>query len=148
MISIRPATTADATFIEETYLISLRDSIAEARGGWGESRERQQFDDQFQLQHSYIVQHDGANVDFFTLMSEPSALTLHTLCIAPSYHGQGIGSEVMHGIINNARQSDVVLKLSVLKVNRRARAFYERLHFAMVAESTHHYHFRHAEAAV
>lgn len=147
LISTRQAVVADVTFAEETFLKTLRESIAEARGGWDERRERRQFNDQLQLEHSYIVQRDDTNVAFFTLVRDPSGLKLHTLCVVPEHQCQGIGSEIMGGIIEKARQSQLSLTLSVLKTNRRACAFYERLNFVRVGESAHHYHFRHALSA-
>ena len=89
------------------------------------------------------VQRGDANVGFFMLVPEAAGLVLHTLCVVPHYQIQGIGSEIMGDIIDKARRSHVPLTLSVLKTNRRARAFYERLNFANVGESSHHYQFRH-----
>jgi hypothetical protein len=86
--------------MEEKFLGTLRESIAEARGGWDEDRERRQFNDQLELEHSHIVQRDDTNIGFFTLVPEAAGLLLHTLCIVLDHQRQRIGSEVMSSIID------------------------------------------------
>jgi len=72
---------------------------------------------------------------------------IHTLCVAPEYQGQGIGTYITQALVNAAEASGRGVVLSVLKANERARRLYERLGFEVVGESSHHYHMRFRQAA-
>ena len=59
--------------------------------------------------------------------------------IAPAHQGRGIGTGVVVGVLERARRSAQKVRLSVMKANPRARAFYERLGFCVTGETaTHH----------
>ena len=67
---------------------------------------------------------------------------LHTLCIAPEYQSQGIGTYITRRLVSDAQTSGRNVVLSVLKANERARKLYERLGFVIVNESTYHHRMR------
>ena len=70
---------------------------------------------------------------------------IHTLCVAPEFQDSGIGSHVVRHVVHEAREKKAGVTLSVLKVNTRGRALYERLRFVVISESEHHYHMRLAD---
>ena len=144
-IATRQAQASDAAFLERTFLTTLREPIAAARGSWDELRESRQFNDQLPLEHTQIVQLDRADIGFFTLIPEETRLVLNTLCIVPEQQCQGIGSEIMNRLIESARSLALPMTLHVLKANVRARKFYENLGFVLVGESAHHHQFRHVQ---
>jgi ribosomal protein S18 acetylase RimI-like enzyme len=120
----------------------MRESINACRGHWNEAGERTQFEHQLDLTTTNIISTDGADVGFVMLIRNSDTLQIHTLCIAPEYQGQGIGSKVTMDIINHREDDKGVVVLSVLKVNLRAVALYSRLGFTVADESEHHYHLK------
>ena len=143
MIATRPAVAADGGFLEATFLVSLRQSITAARGAWNDVRERAQFYEQLELEHTRIVESDGIAVGFVMVWPSGSDLELHTICILPQHQAQGIGAETIRLVVQSAAAGNLGIVLSVLKANGRARLFFERHGFVQIGESAYHYQFRH-----
>ena len=72
---------------------------------------------------------------------------IHTLCVAPEYQCQGIGTHITQTLVHAACERGRGVVLAVLKVNERARRLYERLGFEVVSETSYHYHMRFSQAA-
>jgi len=120
----------------------MRDHIAAARGYWDEARERSQFLEQLQLQHTQVVESEGASVGFFMAFDLGEDFELHTLCIAPEHQRKGLGTAITRQLMDEAHTRKQSIVLSVLKVNTAARSFYNRLGFVVTEESAHHYRMR------
>ena len=143
MTATRQATSADERFLEATFLTSLRHAITAARGEWNEAREREQLRQQLELDHTQIIESEGTDVGFFMVRPSGRDLELHTICIAPAFQAQGFGSEAARLVVETAVTRNVGVVLSVLKVNGRARTFFERHGFFHIGESAHHIRLRH-----
>jgi len=61
--------------------------------------------------------------------------------LAPSFQGQGFGTQLIQSVITEARHAGASLKLDVLKANP-ARRLYERLGFTVVTEKAHIFEMR------
>jgi ribosomal protein S18 acetylase RimI-like enzyme len=142
MFVIRQATDDDIAFLTDIFLRAMCTHISAARGYWDEAKERMQFREQLQLQHTRIVEQEGTSVGFFMTLEHGSDVELHTLCIAPEHQGHGLGTAVTRRLIDDARAHRRNVVLSVLKANAAARSFYERLGFVLAEESAHHYRMR------
>jgi ribosomal protein S18 acetylase RimI-like enzyme len=136
--SFRAAATEDIGWLTDTYVVSLRESIAQARGYWDEARERAQFLSQLRLPDTRVFVAQGSPVGFCTLWSEVDHLFLGTLCIAPEHQNKGLGELAMCAIAREA--GHLPIRLSVLKSNRAARRFYERLGCYCTSSSAYHDH--------
>ena len=69
---------------------------------------------------------------------------IHTVCILPEHQTQGIGTRLVQRLF--VRHAGERFELSVLKVNVRARALWERLGFRTIAESEHHFRMKRGAA--
>jgi ribosomal protein S18 acetylase RimI-like enzyme len=135
-VTTRPATADDVDFLCDAFLGSLRDAITATRGRWDAQREREQFLSQLHLPGTRLIDCEGRAVGFLTVLPVEGTLDLHTLCIVPEHQGQGIGAHVMRALVAEAGRR--AIRLSVLKTNPRARAFYERLGFTVARIAPHH----------
>jgi ribosomal protein S18 acetylase RimI-like enzyme len=79
----------------------MQECITACRGQWNNGRERTQFKNQLDLTTTNVISTDDADVGFVMLIRKPDTLQIHTLCIAPEYQGQGIGSKVTMDIVLN-----------------------------------------------
>jgi ribosomal protein S18 acetylase RimI-like enzyme len=140
------ATDRDVTFLVDVFVGAMRVHIAAARGSWDESRERRQFLQQLQVQHTELIRCDGADVGFLTVIDRGQDVELHTLCIAPEYQGQGLGTGVTRQLLDECHGRGRGVVLSVLKANTRARALYDRVGFVVTEETLDHYRMRAAPA--
>ena len=138
-IRTRPACTNDVGWLTDVFSCSLREAITATRGTWDEARERAQFGEQLDVASTRIVQLHGADIGFLMSQDHGDDVELHTLCIAPAYQSRGVGRYMTRRLVSEARAAGRGVVLSVLKVNERARRFYERLGFVIVNESLHHH---------
>jgi ribosomal protein S18 acetylase RimI-like enzyme len=133
------ATDRDVAFLVDTFLHAMRTSITSSRGDWDESRERMQFLEQLQIPHTWIIWRGDVKVGFWMAMECGNDLELHTLCIAPEYQRQGVGTAVTRQLLDEARGRGCGVVVLVLKANTEARKLYERLGFVVTEESDNHF---------
>jgi len=134
------AIAGDVAWLTDTYIASLGEAIAKARGTWSEERERALFLTQLRLDDTTIVCRGTERIGFYTAWSEPDHLFIPTLCISPQYQGQGYGATIIQSLAGRARELPV--KLVALKSSPRARQFYERLGYQWVGEDQYYDVFR------
>jgi ribosomal protein S18 acetylase RimI-like enzyme len=142
MLTTRPATDSELPFLEDIFLRAMRVHITATRGSWDEAKERNQFHEQLQLEHTSVIEHGGVSVGFFMTFERGPYVELHTLCIAPEHQGRSIGTTVIRQITSDAQDQRREVRLSVLKSNTGARLLYERLGFMVTGETAHHYQMR------
>jgi ribosomal protein S18 acetylase RimI-like enzyme len=136
------ATEEDVAFLVDVFLRAMRGHISTTRGSWDELKERTQFLDQLQVQHTTIIRRDGVNVGFLATRDRGQDVELHTLCVAPEHQGRGLGTAVTRQLLDDCRARGQGVVLSVLKVNTRGRALYERLGLAVTGQTLNHYQMR------
>jgi ribosomal protein S18 acetylase RimI-like enzyme len=137
-IELRQTTADDVDFLWDTFRISMKDYITQARGEWNEQREESQFRNQLDLSAAQVIRSNDLAVGFIIAPIKDSAREIHTICIVPEHQRKGIGTEVLRRAVAQAREQKISLYLSVLKVNP-ARRLYERLGFEVIEETKHHF---------
>ena len=105
---------------------------------WDEAEERRVHDRRFGSQDFRVVSVDGTDVGIMALVVEPECVMLHQLFLLPEHQGKGVGRECVRLVMDEARRVGLPLRLRVLKVNPRARSFYDRLGFARTSETNIH----------
>lgn len=138
-LAYRAATADDVKWLADTFIRSLGSAIKEERGYWDETKERDQFLRQLRLSDTSVLVLEGSPVGFYTAWFEPDHLFLGTLCVIPECQNRRFGTRAMCSIAK--RSTNLPVRLSVLKSNRAARRFYERLGCRYVSSSEHHDHF-------
>ncbi len=141
-IGMRPATVDDLEFLLDIFLSAGREMITRSRGSWDAARERAQFENQLDISSTHIIQSGAVDVGFIMVATKDEDVELHTICVLPEYQSRGIGSRITNEVVQSAVERGRGVVLSVLKENKRARALYERLGFAVVGASKHHHHMR------
>jgi ribosomal protein S18 acetylase RimI-like enzyme len=141
-ITTRAAEVRDTAFLTDVFLRSLRGAITATRGEWDEARETAQFHEQLDLGRTAVIGFRGTDVGFSMCRERDGDVEIHTLCVAPEYQRNGIGTHVTQTLVAAARERSKGVVLSVLKTNTNARRLYERLGFEIVSECSHHYRMR------
>lgn len=136
-LMLRKAGERDSEFV---YLVRKRAfrAYVDAVGRWDEEEQRQLHRKRFASQDFWIVQIAGDDVGVISLGREPDRLHLHQLFLLPEHQGKGIGRVCVEWALAEGRKANLPVYLRVLKVNPRARAFYERLGFEKVGETVSH----------
>jgi ribosomal protein S18 acetylase RimI-like enzyme len=104
-LTTRPAGAADIGWLTDVFLRSLREPISVARGAWDEAREQLQFREQLELGRTQVIQLRGADIGFLMSQEHGDQVELHTLCIAPEYQSQGIGTYITRRLVSDAQTS-------------------------------------------
>lgn len=105
--------------------------------GWDEQWQREYHSKDFDISITQVIESDGMAVGTLELVEEEGAVKIAGIYIIDSYQSKGIGGKIMKDMIRNNCEKQI--KLQVLKVNPRAREFYERLGFEITGEEKHHY---------
>ncbi len=136
-LSFRKAHTSDSEFVFTVKKAAFREYVEQV-WGWDDNYQRELHNRRFAAQDVCIIQFRGTDVGFLSTSSTPDTLKVNQLFILPEYQGRGIGSACMMGIVDDARLEGKSVALQVLKVNTRGTAFYQRLGFLIVDESSTH----------
>jgi ribosomal protein S18 acetylase RimI-like enzyme len=103
--------------------------VIEKTWGWDEDWQRRDFDRRFREYVALIIECDGHAVGGLLLEWKSDSLYIHELQLLPEYQSQGIGTEVIGKVIEQAAARRLPVTLSVVPANPRARHLYERLGF-------------------
>jgi ribosomal protein S18 acetylase RimI-like enzyme len=136
-LSLRPAGPNDSEFAYTVREAAFRAYVEKARG-WDEAEQRRLHEQRFAAQDFRIISVAGTDVGVVALVAAPDCLKVNQLFILPEHQGKGVGRACMLLIMEEAQQLRLPVRLRVLKVNPRARAFYERLGFRCTGERDTH----------
>ena len=137
-IRLRPATQADHQFVYEVKKAALGPYIEQVFG-WDEAVQQAFHAEEYHVETTQIVLHDGQPAGWVASHQEYQSLIVEHLYLLPEYQGKGIGNQLLATVLAEADAQGCIVKLDVLKVNP-ARRLYERNGFVIVGENDHFYH--------
>lgn len=138
MITLRDATKEDYDFLYRLMEATMKEYYIAAYGSWDEEVEHNFFDESFNEMQYRIIICDGQDVGCLVTVNDESELFVHEIQILPQHQNRGIGKLIMETLIDDSEKTQVPIGLEVLKVNSLAEAFYRRLGFMHVGETTTH----------
>ena len=136
-LNIRKARANDSEFVFAVKEAAYREYVEQV-WGWDDSYQQELHNRRFAAQDVCIIQLHEVDIGFLAVSHTSDMLKVNQLFILPEYQGRGIGSACMTRIIDDANLEQKFVVLQVLKVNTRGIAFYQRLGFTIVGESTTH----------
>ena len=139
---LRPVVDGDRPF-----LVDLYESVREpelAHLPWDDAMKRAFVEQQFTAQDAHYRQnYPGATLDVVEVDGEaagrlyvhrgPSDVRIMDIAIAPAFRGRGIGTALLHRLIEEAEESGRKLSIHV-EMNNPAKRLYERLDFEPAGE--------------
>ncbi|HJY64042.1 MAG TPA: GNAT family N-acetyltransferase [Ignavibacteria bacterium] len=105
--------------------------------GWDEDFQRKMQAEEFNTENISIIEVNRITVGTVGIIENDNEIIVSRLYIIDKYQSNGIGSKIIKDIISKYRNKTI--KLGVLKVNPRAKEFYERHGFKMIGEENEHY---------
>ena len=130
----RKATADDLPFLLDLRRVTMRPHLVATGIDQDDEAMRERVLAEFDC--ALVIEQGNARIGLLKLAKGRGIWTLHQIQLLPSWQGQGIGSELIRDILSQAAQAGSQVELHVLKGNP-ARRLYERLGFAIVAESAH-----------
>jgi SAM-dependent methyltransferase len=136
LVTLRPATEADREFLRSLHHACYRRWV-EPIWGWYEADQNRRFDEAFSTTGCSIVELAGAPIGTLKTGRRDRALFVDDVEVAPGHQGRGIGTRLLRGVLTEADGARLPVRLRVLHTNR-ARRLYQRLGFAVEAETASH----------
>jgi ribosomal protein S18 acetylase RimI-like enzyme len=137
LISLRSTAREDRGFLWSLHRETMRNYV-DKTWGWDEKWQRERFDEKFDPALLQIIEYDSRPIGYISVQRPGTEIFLAAIEIAPAFQNRGVGTQLISNLLNEADQSRLPLRLSVLKVNP-ARRLYERLGFQCIAETTTHF---------
>jgi GNAT superfamily N-acetyltransferase len=135
-MTVRKATAGDDVFLLRLYVSTRAEEVAQ--WGWAPAQQQNFLRMQFQAQRqSYRLQYPdaerlvieaGGAIGAVTVSSAAGEIRLVDLAFLPNHRGKGLGTEILHALLGEAKAAGLPLRLSVLRTNRAAN-LYGRLGF-------------------
>jgi ribosomal protein S18 acetylase RimI-like enzyme len=142
MISLRPITPEDDTFLARVYASSRADELAVT--GWNEQLKADFCRRQFDAQSAYyaanypeasfqIIERDGWPVGRLYVAHWEKEIRIVDITLLPEARGAGIGTKLLHDLQEDARSAGKSLTIHVERFNR-ALQLYHRLGFKQIED--------------
>lgn len=134
---LRKATPSDSEFAYRVKKAAFKAYVDEV-WGWDDEQQRQMHERRFDSQDFFVIQWEGVDAGILAMVKEADTLRINQLFILPEYQGRGIGTACINQIEENLHDSVLTICLQVLKVNKPAFAFFQKLGFREVETSDTH----------
>jgi ribosomal protein S18 acetylase RimI-like enzyme len=138
-LALRPAQPQDFAYCQRVYFECMKWFIRTLNLDL--ARHREGFARQWQLAEVRIITVAGEDVGWLQTALADDAIFLGQLYLDGRFQRQGIGSRVMHVLIEDAIHAKKAITLAVVKINP-ARRLYDRLGFRVTHEDQHKVYMR------
>lgn len=139
-VRLRPYQAKDFDFARQLYFQTMRWAI-ERLFGWDQAQQEASFEAWFNPHEVSIIVADEVDVGWIQQRLDHDAIFLGSIYITPSMQRKGIGTRVIHIILDLASQQSRPVTLAVMKINP-VLAFYERLGFRITHQDEHKFYMR------
>jgi ribosomal protein S18 acetylase RimI-like enzyme len=135
LLQLRDATEDD---LHVTYAITedaMRGYVEKTWGNWDPEEQQLKHRANFTPETHRIIMLEEEVAGYVAVEEFPSHVWLVKLYLLRQYQGQGIGSQVLQGVLRSAKAQGKPVTLRVLRVNKRAQALYARHGFHVTEEN-------------
>lgn len=129
--TLRKATYTDSNIAYQIKKSTLK-AYVEKIWGWTESFQQAHHSQHFSPVSVMMIEVDGNPIGLMRKEEREDCIFLDDLYLLPAFQGQGIGTSLIRQMQDESRLSHKPLVLEVLRINRRAIAFYQRNGFKKV----------------
>ena len=141
-IALRPIRPEDDSFLARVYASSRGEELAIT--GWSEEQKAAFCRQQFDAQSTYyaanypeasfrIIEREGTPIGRVYVDRAKKEIRIVDIALLPEFRGSGIGTELLHGLLEEARAAGKSVSIHVERFNR-ALQLYQRLGFKQVED--------------
>jgi GNAT superfamily N-acetyltransferase len=142
-IALRPATAEDEKFVEDLVYTTMRDYV-EATWPNDPAAQHHYYEiNNFDPSNTRILQVDGKDVGQLSTTVREDCLCINELHILPEYQRRGIGKQAIEQVFKEARERNLPVKATVLKVNQPSLKLCLSMGFEVVGEKDRRFHIQH-----
>jgi ribosomal protein S18 acetylase RimI-like enzyme len=132
--TIRQSNADDAPLFYRVIEQTMREFIIATWGRWNESRVLKESLEDSISPNAQVIQIGEVAVGVFLVERLLTHIQIEQIYLLPEYQRLGIGSALIHTLIQESSQSQLPIRLRVMAINP-AKKFYEKLNF-FVTEAT------------
>ena len=136
-ITHRPGSDSDLEFLYLLLKRSLGPHVEATYGPWDEQWQRTRFLETTDPSEHRVVEFNGQPIGCMLVEETSEALQLHRVLLLPEHQNRGIGSTLVHELVERAVDRGKPVRLQVFRVSPAVR-FYARLGFRPVGETETH----------
>lgn len=140
IVALRPAGPDDYGFAQQTYYQTMR-WIIERLIGWDQDHQDASFAKHFNLVDVRIITADGDRAGWIQTKVDNAGLMLGQFNVVPALQRQGIGTQILATVIDEARRQGLPIIVPVVKFNP-AKRLYDRHGFRVTHEDEYKYYMR------
>jgi GNAT superfamily N-acetyltransferase len=144
-LTFRPAAPADFAYCERLYFANMERLIRELK--LDHTAQIASFRRQWNASEVRIIMLDDADIGWLQGAPREGAFFLAQLFVDAAHQGRGIGTQIMHDLIGEARLLGQAMTLEVVKINP-AKRLYDRLGFRVTGEDERKFYMRREPDAV
>jgi ribosomal protein S18 acetylase RimI-like enzyme len=137
--SLRPARAQDFDFCAALYFAGMENIFRELK--LDRAAQSVSFRQQWELSQVRIITLDGTDIGWLQSTARGDSLFLAQLFVGTLFQRRGIGTEVIHCLINEATHAGQAVTLGVVKINPALR-LYERMGFRVTHEDDRKFYMR------
>jgi GNAT superfamily N-acetyltransferase len=138
-VAFRPAGPDDFDYCERLYFAEMEQINRELK--LDRNLQRASFRHQWRVSEVRIITLDGADIGWLQSRTQDGAFFLAQLFVKAPLQRRGIGTAVMHRLIDEATGAGRAMTLGVVKINP-AKRLYERLGFRTAHEDARKFYMR------
>lgn len=135
---MRTALPEDLDFLYRLNRLTMKAFFVQTWGTWDELWQREYYARHFRPSACQVIVLGGIDVGVLSTGRTDTELLLEDIQLLPDHQSWGIGTALVKALLTEAHGESKPVTLQVLKVNSRARRFYQRLGFVIVGESKTH----------
>lgn len=129
LIVKRPAIQEDTEIARKIHHEAYKDVIIRQFGAWDEQKQDEYFNKEWNIETDEILLNDGVICGYCSIKHHPDHIFIDEMVISPEFQGQGIGTKLLKGVIQEAQTKGIPVRLRVFRENTAAHVLYERLGF-------------------
>ena len=142
-VSLRRVTTADEEFLLKVYASTREVELAQfawAEGqkelfvSWQFELQRREYETRFPDAQYNTILVDGQPAGRIWVGSDDKQIRLLDIALLPEFQNRGVGTLLLHRLMDEATRSGKPLRHMVFVLNDDAHRFYERLGFAIIED--------------
>jgi ribosomal protein S18 acetylase RimI-like enzyme len=137
-IKFRPAVPEDLSFVLTLHHETLKEYI-EPIWGWDKAKWDGIITKWFRPERVRIIHRDLEDIGILVVEEKKDEIFFESISLIPRLQGQGLGSNIIQGILRQAKEKMLPVRLDVLKTNQRAQRLYSRLGFRTQATTDTHF---------
>lgn len=140
-VTRRPSVEGDLEWARTVHHAAVRAVVERQFGAWNELEQDRFFDRDWSGGDFEVIELDGERCGYVCIESRSDVVFVRELDVAPEFQRRGIGTFIMAGAIDTARDRGVPVVLETLHENEAAN-LYRRLGFVETGRTDTHIQFR------